>query len=122
MAVLLRALSERSGDVSSARETVEMIAALIARRQNSSIVVRVEDVSAEVRLLLEMANRLMGQAQSNAQVGQNLTSRLNGVGSGLMAAGSVVAGTLRVASEAISIARDSAAVEEILTVSRSHCF
>ena len=114
MAVLLRALSERSEDVSSARETVEKIAALIASRQNSSIVARVQDVSVEVRLLLEMANRLMGQAQSNAQVGQNLASRLTGVGNGLMAAGSVAADTLRVASEAIGTARDSAA---ILTVS-----
>ena len=117
VAVLLRILSEKADNVSSARETVEKIAALIASRLNSSVVTRVENTSLEVQLLLELANRLISQAETNAEDGRNLTRRLTGVGSGLTAAENVAAEVLRVAREAAGVARDAAAVEEILTVS-----
>lgn len=114
---MLRALSEEAEVVSSARGTAETIAVLISNRLNASIVFKIQDVADEAHLLLEMANRLMGQAQSNAQVAQNVSRSLDGLSSGLMAAGRVAVDTLRVASEAIGIIRDTTAVEEILTVS-----
>lgn len=115
---MLRALSEEAEVVSSARGTAETIAVLISNRLNTSIVLKIQDVIDEAHLLLEMANQLMGQAQSNAQVAQNVSRSLDGLGSGLMAAGKVAVDTLRVTSGAIGIIRDTTAVEEILTVSR----
>ena len=116
---MLRTLSEEAEVVSSARGTAETIAVLISNRLNASIVLEIQDVADEAHLLLEMANRLMGQAQNNAQVAQNVSRSLDGLGSGLMAAGKVAVDTLNVASVAIGAIRDITAVEETLTVSCS---
>ena len=117
VAVLLRSISGEAEAVSSAREAAEKIAASISDRQYSSTVLRARGQAAEVRLLLEMANRLMGQAQSNSQTGQDLSGRLTGVGAALIAAGNLATDTVGVVSEAISVVRNTLAVERNLTVS-----
>ena len=113
----MQALSNQREALSLARGVAERTERQISNRDYNTTVFRVAAASAELAGLLEAVRGYQSLAVNNSGLSQELGARQPELRGMLTAAGSLAAGTVGVASQAVSIIAETQTAEDSLQVS-----